>query len=184
MGARVYDPYTGTFLQTDPLLRGGANAYGYTDGDPVNQTDLSGDAPGSYYSYYRSIGQGLQAAGRFLGKLSEVFDAFNQNGAWPLVGKTVPHLFGVKSGAGVDVLDDNGLAAEGLRRASAGLENVGQQIIDDANFHLDNLPPVEDPGHYGRNLSSGPPVDEPHDGIGARLKGGGGDDSPTADDAL
>jgi hypothetical protein len=42
MGARVYDPYTGTFLQTDPVQGGGANAYGYTDGDPVNALDLNG----------------------------------------------------------------------------------------------------------------------------------------------
>jgi hypothetical protein len=44
MGARVYDPYTGTFTQPDPIKGGGANAYGYTDGDPVNETDLSGDS--------------------------------------------------------------------------------------------------------------------------------------------
>jgi uncharacterized protein RhaS with RHS repeats len=42
MGARVYDPYTGTFTQPDPIQGGGANAYGYTDGDPVNETDLTG----------------------------------------------------------------------------------------------------------------------------------------------
>jgi RHS repeat-associated protein len=46
MGARVYDPYTGTFAQPDPIHGGGANAYGYTDGDPVNETDLSGDCIG------------------------------------------------------------------------------------------------------------------------------------------
>jgi RHS repeat-associated protein len=27
MGARVYDPYTGTFLQTDPIQGSAANAY-------------------------------------------------------------------------------------------------------------------------------------------------------------
>ncbi len=43
MGARVYNPDTGTFLQTDPIPGADANAYGYTDGDPVNETDLSGD---------------------------------------------------------------------------------------------------------------------------------------------
>jgi RHS repeat-associated protein len=43
MGARVYDPYTGTFLQTDPIPGADPNAYGYTAGDPVNETDLSGD---------------------------------------------------------------------------------------------------------------------------------------------
>jgi hypothetical protein len=42
MGARVYDPYTGTFLQTDPIPGADANAYGYTDGDPVNETDPTG----------------------------------------------------------------------------------------------------------------------------------------------
>ena len=46
MGARVYDPYTGTFTQPDPIQGGGANAYGYTDGDPVNEKDLSGDCVG------------------------------------------------------------------------------------------------------------------------------------------
>jgi uncharacterized protein RhaS with RHS repeats len=44
MGARVYNPYTGTFTQPDPIQGGGANAYGYTDGDPVNEIDLTGDA--------------------------------------------------------------------------------------------------------------------------------------------
>jgi uncharacterized protein RhaS with RHS repeats len=47
MGARVYDPYTGTFTQADPIQGGGANAYGYTNGDPVNMTDLNGQR-GSY----------------------------------------------------------------------------------------------------------------------------------------
>jgi uncharacterized protein RhaS with RHS repeats len=44
MGARVYDPYTGTFLQADPIQGGGATPYGYTDGDPVNETDISGNS--------------------------------------------------------------------------------------------------------------------------------------------
>ena len=42
MGARVYDPYTGTFTQPDPIFHGSANAYGYTDGDPVSEVDLAG----------------------------------------------------------------------------------------------------------------------------------------------
>jgi len=47
MGARVYDPYTGTFTQPDPIQGGGANAYGYTNADPVNETDLGGKSAGS-----------------------------------------------------------------------------------------------------------------------------------------
>jgi hypothetical protein len=39
-------PYTGTFVQTDPIPGADANAYGYTAGDPVNETDLSGKSGG------------------------------------------------------------------------------------------------------------------------------------------
>jgi hypothetical protein len=42
MGARDYNPYTGTFLQADPIQGGGLNTYGYANGDAVNQTDLTG----------------------------------------------------------------------------------------------------------------------------------------------
>jgi hypothetical protein len=44
MGARVYDPYTGTFTQPDPIQRADASNYGYADGDPVNETDLDGQS--------------------------------------------------------------------------------------------------------------------------------------------
>jgi RHS repeat-associated protein len=44
--ARVYDPGTGRFLQTDPIGQaGGLNIYAYTGADPVNFTDPSGLAP-------------------------------------------------------------------------------------------------------------------------------------------
>ncbi|MGA8364075.1 MAG: RHS repeat-associated core domain-containing protein [Solirubrobacteraceae bacterium] len=43
MGARSYVPQLGRFLQTDPRPGGSANAYGYTNGDPVNTTDLTGE---------------------------------------------------------------------------------------------------------------------------------------------
>ncbi|XUL90092.1 RHS repeat-associated core domain-containing protein [Streptomyces galilaeus] len=41
MGARVYDPATGRFLQTDPVYGGNANPYAYP-ADPVNMYDLDG----------------------------------------------------------------------------------------------------------------------------------------------
>ncbi|MEU9451581.1 DNRLRE domain-containing protein [Streptomyces sp. NPDC048277] len=44
MGARVYNPATGRFLQTDPVLDGSANAYEYGYGDPVNSFDLNGQS--------------------------------------------------------------------------------------------------------------------------------------------
>jgi RHS repeat-associated protein len=42
MGQRVFNPTTGRFLQTDPVLGGSANPYEYCFGDPVNCTDLGG----------------------------------------------------------------------------------------------------------------------------------------------
>ena len=44
--ARHYSPAWGRFLQTDPIgTQGGVNLYAYTDNDPLNQTDPSGNCP-------------------------------------------------------------------------------------------------------------------------------------------
>jgi RHS repeat-associated protein len=42
MGARLYSPTVGRFLQVDPVTGGSANSYDYADQDPVNNTDLDG----------------------------------------------------------------------------------------------------------------------------------------------
>jgi len=42
MGARPYAPTLGRFLSVDPIEGGCANAYVYVRGDPLNQSDLSG----------------------------------------------------------------------------------------------------------------------------------------------
>jgi RHS repeat-associated protein len=45
MGARLYSPSVGRFLESDPVQGGSANAYDYSNQDPVNGSDLSGEAP-------------------------------------------------------------------------------------------------------------------------------------------
>jgi RHS repeat-associated protein len=44
MGVRSYVPQLGRFLQPDPIPGGSANAYNYTFGDPLNETDSTGEA--------------------------------------------------------------------------------------------------------------------------------------------
>ncbi|WP_405008414.1 hypothetical protein OHV13_33740 [Kitasatospora purpeofusca] len=43
MGARLYSPALGRFLQIDPMPGGNASPYDYCTGDPVNCTDLDGN---------------------------------------------------------------------------------------------------------------------------------------------
>ncbi len=44
MGARSYVPQLGRFLQVDPVSGGSANAYTYGYGDPINNSDPSGES--------------------------------------------------------------------------------------------------------------------------------------------
>jgi RHS repeat-associated protein len=44
--ARYYSPQLGRFISQDPIgFRGGINSYAYADGDPVSETDPTGDCP-------------------------------------------------------------------------------------------------------------------------------------------
>ncbi|MGN6585942.1 MAG: RHS repeat domain-containing protein, partial [Solirubrobacterales bacterium] len=45
MGARSYVPQVGRFISVDPVRGGSANTYDYSNQDPVNGFDLSGEAP-------------------------------------------------------------------------------------------------------------------------------------------
>jgi RHS repeat-associated protein len=65
MGARSYVPQLGRFLQTDPISGGSANAYAYSSGDPVNNSDPSGESAAGFpqwlYEVNDQIGQEIIA---------------------------------------------------------------------------------------------------------------------------
>ncbi|MER7835336.1 DNRLRE domain-containing protein [Streptomyces sp. NPDC096040] len=71
LGARGYDPATGTFLQTDPVPGGGDNAYGYCSGDPVNCTDTAGTF--DYWLKY-NVGNPHMSAHRYFQKFRDNFN--------------------------------------------------------------------------------------------------------------
>ncbi|THA79745.1 DNRLRE domain-containing protein [Streptomyces sp. A0592] len=56
MGARVYNPDSGRFLQVDPVQGGSRNAYEYVGADPANAYDLDGRWTWSR-TFYRSWGK-------------------------------------------------------------------------------------------------------------------------------
>ncbi len=59
MGARLYMPTLGRFLQMDPVPGGSANAYDYANQDPLNQFDLAGTKPHKHNAHGRSLGDTL-----------------------------------------------------------------------------------------------------------------------------
>jgi RHS repeat-associated protein len=72
MGARVYNPWSGRFLQADPVLGGSANNYDYVNADPVNSADIAGTSTLSTSTTASSNGctatlRGLAGAGAVFG---------------------------------------------------------------------------------------------------------------------
>jgi RHS repeat-associated protein len=59
MGARSYVPQIGRFLQTDPVPGGSANAYSYTSGDPVNESDPSGESSTGLSGWLTEVNNGI-----------------------------------------------------------------------------------------------------------------------------
>ena len=63
MGARTYIPQLGRFEQTDPQPGGSANAYAYTDDDPINESDPSGEYTSTVTYDYEAAELGPAAPG-------------------------------------------------------------------------------------------------------------------------
>jgi RHS repeat-associated protein len=101
MGARVYVPQIGRFLQVDPVIGGSANDYDYAFQDPVNQFDLDGRCPvcvvgavvavrAAYTGYktYRAV-RAVKTARTTVSTVHDVARTRASNTAWKAATKTV-----------------------------------------------------------------------------------------------
>jgi RHS repeat-associated protein len=109
MGARSYIPQLGRFEQTDPQPGGLANAYAYTDDDPVNESDLSGDYTSTVTYDYEAAELGPAAPGlpqEYAGPGAifppsvnmQVEEEFNAHPPWDAVSAYVGGLLGGDNG--------------------------------------------------------------------------------------
>nr|WP_239062711.1 RHS repeat-associated core domain-containing protein [Streptomyces sp. SID13031] len=77
MGARVYNPTTGTFSSTDPIRGGNANSYTYP-GDPINRFDISGKKAKSERGAKRLTNRQIKRYKRLIRKYGKTYRSFRQ----------------------------------------------------------------------------------------------------------
>jgi len=108
MGARPYLPALGAFLAPDPVVASGHNLYGYTNGDPINSSDSSGNMTEDDMSSIM-LGAGALAAilggsmlvsGRFM-EWKSLLRAERPSEVVRWKGRTVAALGGILGAAGI-----------------------------------------------------------------------------------
>lgn len=75
MGARLYAPALGRFLQVDPEPGGNANPYDYCSGDPVNCTDLDGNWGFSFKKMFKRVARVAEVASYIPGPIGNIASA-------------------------------------------------------------------------------------------------------------
>ncbi|MFE0646127.1 DNRLRE domain-containing protein [Streptomyces sp. NPDC058877] len=75
MGARLYAPALGRFLQVDPQPGGNANPYDYCAGDPVNCTDLDGNWGFSFKKMFKRVARVAEVASYIPGPIGNIASA-------------------------------------------------------------------------------------------------------------
>ena len=122
MGARVYLPQLGRFLQTDPVKGGSANRYDYANQDPTNTFDLAGLWAWRMIPFYR-CGVAMKNWSAYIIRQRAYFTAINSRRDIPISSATQIRIIQM-SGSYHDVLSycgDDGLrmvqrSFQGFRR--------------------------------------------------------------------
>ncbi len=132
MGARVYVPQIGRFLQTDPVYGGSANAYDYANQDPVNALDLDGLNP--YLWNYNKTVEFFNDKGVLVGKV-QIALSIRLDGRQVYVSQTVRPLMGRVKIGGVGAtcreehIIDNNCGSWPKQRSF--------YLRDDSSYHID-----------------------------------------------
>jgi RHS repeat-associated protein len=100
--ARSYDPATAQFLTRDPLVDSTGNPYGYTDGNPVQDTDALGLAPWDGWDWRTDLQAAATTAMMFnpIGAALGVGDWDDENGENIAVNALQSYGAGVLDGLG------------------------------------------------------------------------------------
>jgi hypothetical protein len=117
MGSRPYHPMLGEFLAPDPGLDSGDNVYSYTNGDPVNTHDISGNDTSEPLVIGASSG--------VAGFLSALLGGFLKGRGWGKLGTTLQVLGSVGAGAGTYLAMRSQSASEGVSILSGVLAALG-----------------------------------------------------------
>ncbi|MDX1951096.1 MAG: RHS repeat-associated core domain-containing protein, partial [Verrucomicrobiota bacterium] len=76
LGARYYDPVSGSFISPDPMgYAGGTWLYGFAEGDPVNGFDPDGRKASEFYQNGSATAQDLRMIGNALDQYSSSTDS-------------------------------------------------------------------------------------------------------------
>ncbi|MGW5235823.1 DNRLRE domain-containing protein [Streptomyces nodosus] len=119
MGARLYSPELGRFLQVDPEPGGNANPYDYCAGDPVNCTDLDGNWGFSFKKMFKKVARVAEVASYIPGPIGNIASAvgaisYAATGNWR---KAAEMSVGVAFGSAGRLAVKGFKAARALRKA-------------------------------------------------------------------
>lgn len=117
MGSRPYHPLLGAFLAPDPGLDSGDNLYAYTNGDPINSHDISGNDT----SEPLAIGAG-SALGAFAGAL---LGGFLKGRGWGKLGTAMQVLGSLGAGVGTYIAVRTQTSSEEVSITAGVLAAIG-----------------------------------------------------------
>ena len=121
MGARVYDPQLGRFLQVDPIEGGTSNDYAYVN-DPINAFDLTGTNCWGFCEAFKSTIDHMAAKAGSLGKA--IFEAPGKAHTWAKKNRVYKNLAWRAYGIGLA----RGSAAGGFLLCGPGCAVAGGSI--------------------------------------------------------